>query len=142
LRESYDVTGDAKWSIADNSVVTISDSGRVVGQSVGKTTISVSYLGMTKEISVEVVDKHATRVIGILATPDHVVESIGTKTKLKINALYSDGSVKDITGEVAWRMSNSDVAYVSNDNYIIAASEGAAVVMAEYAGFNYIIPIL
>ena len=142
VRESYDVTGDAKWSIADKSVVNISDTGRVVGQSVGKTTISVSYLGMTKEISVEVVDKHATRVIGILATPDHVVESIGTKTKLKINAFYSDGSIKDITGEVAWRMSNSDVAYVSNDNYIIAASEGAAVVMAEYAGFNYIIPIV
>lgn len=141
-RNTIDVTDNAEWSVADKSVATISDTGRVVAQNVGKTTISVSYLGMTKEISVEVIDKHATRVIGILATPDYVVESVGTKTKLKINALYSDGSVKDITGEVAWRMSNSEVAYVSNDNYIIAASEGAAVVMAQYAGFNYIIPIV
>jgi len=141
-KNTFEVTDNAEWSVADNSVATISDTGRVVAQSAGKTTISVTYLGMTREISVEVVDKHVARVIGILATPDFVVGSVGTKKKAKMNALYSDGTVKDITSEVSWRMSNSQVAYVTEENYLFAASEGAAVVMAEYAGFNYIIPIV
>lgn len=141
-RNIFDVTDNAEWSVADKSIATISDTGRVVAHSAGKTTISVTYLGVTREISVEVVEKHVARVIGILATPSFVVESVGTKKKVIINALYSDGSIKNITEEVAWRMSNSDVAYVSNDHYIIAASEGAAVVMAEYEGFHYIIPIV
>ncbi|PNB76794.1 hypothetical protein C1X30_31865, partial [Pseudomonas sp. FW305-BF6] len=85
----FDVTDNAEWSVADKSIATISDTGRVVAHSSGKTTISVTYLGVTREISVEVVDKHVARVIGILATPDFVVGSIGTKKKVEINALYS-----------------------------------------------------
>lgn len=142
LASAFDVTDNVEWSIADESVATISDTGRITARSAGKTTITATYWGVTKEITVEVVDKKDTQVIGILASPDNYVQSVGTKSKLKINALYSDGTQKDITGEVSWRMSNSDVAYVTKDNYVYAAAEGAAVVMAEYAGFRYIIPIV
>ncbi|PGL72875.1 Ig-like domain-containing protein [Bacillus sp. AFS055030] len=140
--DRFEVTDNVEWSVADETVATISDTGRITAQSVGKTTITASYLGVTKELNIEVVAKHATHVVGIFATPDNVVKSVGSKMKLKINALFSDGTVKDITTEVFWRMSNSDVAYVTKDHYVFAASEGAAVVRAEYAGFSYIIPIV
>ncbi|GGI14873.1 Ig-like domain-containing protein [Gottfriedia solisilvae] len=141
-RDVFEVTENAEWSVADKSVATITDSGRIVAQSPGKTTITASYMGITREINVEVVVKHATQVLGIFATPDYIVSSAGKKTKIKINAIYSDGTIKDITSEATYRLSNRDVADTTTENEVVAVSEGAAIVMAEYEGFYTIIPVV
>jgi hypothetical protein len=137
-----DVTGDSEWTVADKSVATISDSGRIIPQSVGKTTMTATYRGVSTEINVEVVDKHPTRIVGISASPSYIVSSVGTRSKTGINALLSDGTEKDITAEVTWRMSNPDVAYVTEDDHMEAKSEGAAAIQAEYEGFKVLVPIV
>ncbi|MEH6996104.1 Ig-like domain-containing protein [Neobacillus drentensis] len=141
-RDVYDVADNAEWSVADKTIATITDAGRIVAQSVGKTTITASYMGITKEINVEVVEKHATQVLGIFAAPDYIVSSAGKKTKIMIHAIYSDGTIKDITSEATYRLSNPDIANTTPDNQIITGSDGAAIVMAEYEGFNTIIPVV
>lgn len=141
-RDVYEVTENAEWSVADKSVATITDSGRIVAQSVGKTTITASYMGITREIHVEVVDKHATKVLGIFAAPDYIVSSAGKKTKIIINAIYSDGTIKDITSEATYRLSNTDIANTTTENEVVSVSDGAAIVMAEYEGFYTIIPVV
>ncbi|XRG80456.1 Ig-like domain-containing protein [Rossellomorea sp. GAMAL-10_SWC] len=140
--DTYNLTSKAKLTVADESVATISDDGHVIAHSVGKTTITATVFGMSKTIDVEVVAKYPTHTVGIVSSPGYIVNSVGSTSDLVINAMSSDGTIKDVTADVKWFSSNPEVAEVTADHKILTKSEGAAVIIAEYDGFKIIIPVI
>jgi hypothetical protein len=73
--------------------------------------------------------------LGIVSSPGYIVNSVGSTIDLVINAVTSDGTVKDVITDVAWSTSSSEVAEVTADHKIATRSVGAAVIYAEYEGF-------
>ncbi|MEH7086440.1 Ig-like domain-containing protein [Neobacillus drentensis] len=140
--DCYNLTSKAKLTVADESVATISADGHIIAHSVGKTTITATVFGMSKTIDVEVVAKYPTFIRGISSSPGYIVNSAGSTNEVVINAMSSDGTIKDVTADVKWNSSNSEVAEVTADHKILTKSEGAAVIIAEYGGFKIIIPVI
>ncbi|MEH7307099.1 Ig-like domain-containing protein [Neobacillus drentensis] len=140
--DCYNLTSKAKLTVADESVATISADGHLIAHSVGKTTITATVFGMSKTIDVEVVAKYPTFIRGISSSPGYIVNSAGSTNEVVINAMSSDGTIKDVTADVKWNSSNSEVAEVTADHKILTKSEGAAVIIAEYGEFKIIIPVI
>ncbi|MGG3469769.1 Ig-like domain-containing protein [Neobacillus pocheonensis] len=143
--DCYNLNSKAKLTVADESVATISADGHLIAHSVGKTTITATVFGMTKTIDVEVVAKYPTPptfTLGISSSPGYIINSVGSTNDVVINAMSSDGTVKDVTADITWGTSNPEVAEVTADHKIAAKSEGAAVIFAEYDGFKIIIPVI
>ncbi|WP_129691752.1 Ig-like domain-containing protein [Gottfriedia acidiceleris] len=140
--DCYNLNSKAKFTVADESVATISADGHIIAHSVGKTTITATVFGMSKTIDVEVVAKYPTFTRGISSSPGYIVNSAGSTNDIVINAMSSDGTIKDVTADVKWFSSNSEVAEMTTDHKILTKSEGAAVIIAEYDGFKIIIPVI
>lgn len=140
--DCYNLTSKAKFTVADESVATISADGHIIAHSVGKTTITATVFGMSKTIDVEVVAKYPTFTRGISSSPGYIINSAGTSNDIVINAMSSDGTIKDVTADVKWISSNPEVAEMTADHKILTKSEGAAVIIAEYDGFKIIIPVI
>ncbi|MFB5195857.1 Ig-like domain-containing protein [Neobacillus sp. KR4-4] len=140
--DCYDVTSLIEWDVADESIATISADGHITAHAVGKTTITATIFGMSTTFNVEIVEKYPTFTFGIVSSPGYIVNSPGSLSDLVINAVSSDGRVKDITADVTMNTSSSEVAEVTADHKIATKSEGAAVIFAEYDGFNIIIPVI
>ncbi|PGZ92698.1 Ig-like domain-containing protein [Bacillus sp. AFS029533] len=140
--DCYNLNSKAKLTVADESVATISADGHLIAHSVGKTTITATVFGMSKTIDVEVVAKYPTFTRGISSSPGYIVNSVGSINEVVINAMISDGTIKDVTADVKWISSNPEVAEVTADHKILTKSEGAAVIIAEYDGFKIIIPVI
>ncbi|MEH7455300.1 Ig-like domain-containing protein [Gottfriedia acidiceleris] len=140
--DCYNLNSKAKFKVADESVATISADGHVIAHSVGKTTITAIVFGMSKTIDVEVVAKYPTFTRGISSSPGYIVNSAGSTNEIVINAMSSDGTIKDVTADVKWFSSNPEVAEVTADHKILTKAEGAAVIIAEYDGFKIIIPVI
>jgi hypothetical protein len=128
--------------VADESVATISVDGHLIAHSVGKTTITATVFGMSKTIDVEVVAKYPTFTRGISSSPGYIVNSAGSTNDIVINAMSSDGTIKNVTADVKWFSSNSEVAEMTTDHKILTKAEGTAVIIAEYDGFKIIIPVI
>ncbi|MFF3023830.1 Ig-like domain-containing protein [Gottfriedia sp. NPDC057948] len=140
--DCYNLNSKAKLTVANKSVATISADGHLIAHSVGKTTITAIVFGMSKTIDVEVVAKYPTFTRGISSSPGYIVNSAGSTNELVINAMSSDGTIKDVTADVKWFSSNPEVAEVTADHKILTKAEGAAVIIAEYDGFKIIIPVI
>ncbi|GGI11725.1 Ig-like domain-containing protein [Gottfriedia solisilvae] len=140
--DCYNLNSKAKLTVADESVATISADGHLIAHSVGKTTITATVFGMSKTIDVEVVAKYPTFTIGISSSPGYIVNSVGSKNEVVINAMSSDGTIKDVTADVKYTSSNPEVAEVTADHKIVTKSEGAAVIFAEYDGFKIYFPVI
>ncbi|WP_088042084.1 hypothetical protein [Bacillus sp. EAC] len=140
--DCFNLNSYAKLTVADESIATISADGHIIAHSVGKTTITATVFGMSKTIDVEVVAKYPTFTRGISSSLGYIVNSVGSKNEVVINALSSDGTLKDVTADVKWISSNSEIAEMTTDHKILTKSEGTAVIMAEYDGFRIIIPVI
>jgi hypothetical protein len=62
--DCFDVTSLVKWTLADESVATISADGHIIAHAVGKTMITATVFGMSTKIYVEVVEKYPINTWG------------------------------------------------------------------------------
>ncbi|WP_088043434.1 Ig-like domain-containing protein [Bacillus sp. EAC] len=140
--DCYNLNSKAKFTVADESVATISADGHIIAHSLGKTKITATVFGMSKTIDVEVVSKYPTFTRGISSSAGYIVNSTGSTNDIVINAMSSDGTIKDVSADVKWFSSNTEVAEVTADHKILTRSVGAAVIIAEYDGIKIIIPVI
>ena len=144
-----DITGDIKWTVGDKSIATINDSGRVfAGVKEGTTTITGRYMSFEPfsfEVSVTK-EAAASAILNLVAEPSFVEITDGKPVQSPvIKAIYNDGTVKDVTSEIAnadWLASDASVAYRSDNGTIVAESAGSAVIGAIYNDEVAIIPVI
>lgn len=130
-----DVTSLANWT-TDNSEAADVESGEIAAIDPGSAVITAYYNGVSVSIQVEVEaafweDEDFNALVGLEASNKNIRMNTDEEKLLQIYALYEDGSREEVTDEVLWQTSKSDVVDVEN-GLLLSSKAGKAIVMATY----------
>ncbi|TGN41463.1 Ig-like domain-containing protein [Marinobacter confluentis] len=130
-----DLSTRVTWSVDDESVATVSGSGLLTALAVGTTTVRASLDGLSAQRSATV-SPASLQAISISAPVSRV--AVGISTRFSAVGLYSDGQRRDISDQVAWSVSDLNVATIDPDSGLLTgAAEGEVTVTAsEDGGLN------
>lgn len=142
--QTKDITKDASWSSADESIASFDANhpNRLTGNQASATEISATYNGVVAKTPVTVFkDIEAAR--SLLVSPPSATLSRGEQIQLKATGVYAyqtmEGQKKvywDVTPVAGWRSANTTFATVGNDEktsgLVMAASYGDVNITAEY----------
>ncbi|MGO4538706.1 Ig-like domain-containing protein [Paenibacillus sp. 2TAB19] len=103
------VTDIAKWTSSSTAVATV-DKGSITPVGAGKTTITVSYLGVTT--SIEVVVRAAYQSIKLTPEKEYHMFLQDPKLSIKAEVLTNQNETDDATQDATWTSSNVIVATV------------------------------
>lgn len=136
-----DVTYGAIYTDYDLSVIDVV-YGKVTAVGEGSTKITVSYEGKSASVPVTVTTTPVDPVLtSISVLPDSVALKVGKDAQLTVNAVYSDGSKKDVTKDADYRVANSAIATVSDTGKVAAIGKGETTVTVSYEGKTYEVPV-
>jgi chitinase len=105
------------WSSTDNSVVTVSSSGKVLAKGPGTATVKASVNGLIVTCKVRVISENIR----------NFTLKMGETEKLEIY-----GNI----GEVIWHSNKKSVANVSSDGVVSTVAPGSAIIMAYVDDMN------
>ena len=112
---SANVTFAATWLSTNPSVVSIGDAGPGKGRahalSAGGSTIRATFSGVTGSTTVTV---SSATVVSISINPASRSAPAGARFGYTAQAIYSDGTSKDVTGAATWSSSDPSIASVSD----------------------------
>lgn len=107
---AVDVTTLASYQTDNSQVATVSDDGLVTGVKAGNATVTVTYEGKIATVPVTV----APVLSSITVSPNPISIAKGQSQGITVTATYSDGSTKDVTGEVNFQVEDATIASVIN----------------------------
>lgn len=109
---SSTVTGDVTWTVADSSIATVDQSGKVTGVKAGETTVTATINGVAYQIPVVIVQNttsYSTKLCSL-----HITEILDTNVWYSWNCSGStDRFIKAVEGEAIY------VTYASSANYCV-----------------------
>lgn len=117
----------ATWSSSNSSVATVNQSGLASGVSPGTATISLSAGELSITATLTVTD---ALLESIALTPTNPSIAAGTDQALIATGSFSDGTTQDLSTEVTWSSSNTDVATVSSMGLATSSAAGSADITA------------
>jgi hypothetical protein len=138
---AMDTNGREKEITSDKKIVFRSDSASVAnvsagvvkaGSKEGTANIIVTFEGKKVTIPVTVAP---TVLTGLKASLKEAQLEPQELRQVKLTAVFSDGSVKDVTTQAVWMTDNSEVADVDTGE-IEAFGPGEAVISAAYSGLS------
>ena len=78
----------------------------------------------------------AAALQSVTITPSEAVVSIGSTTQLKATAIFSDGSVKDVSTGFAWSSSDARTITASDSGLLSGIATGKATISGTYQGLQ------
>jgi hypothetical protein len=133
-----DLTSAVTWTSSTPSVATVSNSvasaGVATGVATGNTTVSASFAGINATpITLTVTTATLT---SISVTPSNPSISLGSSQLFAAQGTFTDGSVVNITVQVAWTSSDVTVATIKSNGLASSASTGTTTIKAALDGVN------
>lgn len=116
---SEDVTQWVNWRTSDSNVATLY-SGEVEAVIAGSVTISAEYQGKTSNNASLTVEDVYLQTIKV--TPAQQSIPAGTSQDYSALGIYSDNSTQDISEQVNWSSSNTDIATIVYQNNMLNLS--------------------
>ncbi|MGN7385560.1 S8 family serine peptidase [Sporosarcina sp. SAFN-015] len=115
-KEEKDVTADATFTSADESIATV-ENGNVTAVAAGTTEITVSYEDFTATVAVEVAEKAVgEETVTYSVNKTNMVLGVGQQEQLYVTetTVKPDGTVieKDVTGQLRYNVVNNTYATV------------------------------
>jgi uncharacterized protein YjdB len=113
-----DVTAAGTWTSSAPTIVELSDTGtatvHATGKAVGTSTITVTYMGVTKTSTMTVTNATLSSVAVTPAGPTNM--PAGTTLQLTVTGTYSDNNTADLTNNAAtvWSIMSGTDATVSS----------------------------
>ncbi|MGK5509428.1 Ig-like domain-containing protein [Brevibacillus formosus] len=124
--KTEDVTVKTEWTTQDANIATVY-AGQITAKSVGKSTITATYMGKPVVVGVTV-----TKKVKALTTEDQSLNvRIGNTANVKLTAVYSDGTTEDVTTKADWSIDNPAIATVVN-GAIKGLNSGSGTVTAKF----------
>ncbi len=124
--KTEDVTVKTEWTTQDTNIASVY-AGQITAKSVGKSTITATYMGKPVVVGVNV-----TKKVKALTTEDQTLNvRIGSTANVKLTAVYSDGTTEDVTTKADWSIDNPAIATVVN-GAIKGLNSGSGTVTAKF----------
>ncbi|TGK01205.1 hypothetical protein EHQ53_09210 [Leptospira langatensis] len=132
-----DITSDAVWSSSDSSIIQMGGGGQATGMAVGSASISISYQGMTAQISLGVTSAPLS-TITISCINQNVSLPKGTTRQCSLTGNFADGSSQDLTNDpnTSWNTGSSSIANIDATGLVTAIAAGSTSIQASYKGVN------
>ncbi|MCM3698447.1 Ig-like domain-containing protein [Paenibacillus macerans] len=131
-KSASDVSKKATWSSSDTSVATV-DDGTVEIISMGKTTITASYMGQTASVDIYVRAPHEA----ILFTPSSdPLLFVGETLQISAGIRVAANETTDVSNLAEWSSSNKLIATVDSNGQVTAKSAGSTTIKAKYQGVS------
>ena len=139
---TQDITSQVSWSSNDSNIAAISAQGLLSSQSLGSTTLTASYSGITTNSSVTITSEE---LVSIEIFPSQVDLPAGTELQLSATGVYTNGTTRDLTKEVTWQSGDVSTASVNNAaqtaGLLTAVSTGNTTVSAYLGATSSTAPI-
>lgn len=129
---TQDLTSSVGWSSSDPSVVSMAPGGVATAVDPGAATVTASSVDVQGTASVTVTP---AVLVALEVTPPAPVAPKGTSVELAATGRFSDGSVQDLTSDVAWTSSDPAVAGMTGSS-ATGLAEGQAVLQAALGGVH------
>jgi len=129
-----DLTQQATWISSNAEVAAISNAGLATPVSVGTTTITAWFGGISGSSTLTVTSATLTSITILPATAKI---AIGTTQQFVATGNFNNGTTQDITASVVWTSPDSSVATISNTgstNGLATAVSGGAVTITAALG--------
>ncbi|MEP1445402.1 MAG: Ig-like domain-containing protein [Paraglaciecola sp.] len=133
---SRNLTSLVTWSVADSSILEISNSGLITTLSAGTTSITVTYEDQSNEITVTV--KALTELV---ISPLVSTLAISESQQLNVTGQFTDNSSEELNASVTWESSDPSIADISSSGALLAVSEGTISITASLQGVSASIQI-
>ena len=131
---TQDVSSQTVWSSSNPSVLTIDATGYATSDSTGSAQVTAT-LNSVSATTGNVMVTPAT-LSSLTLSPTSVTIAKGTKRQFTVTAVFSDGSMQNVTGQATWTTSNGAVAGVDANGLATGNAVGSAQVTATYQGFT------
>jgi plastocyanin/uncharacterized protein YjdB len=128
-----DVTGQVAWSSAPTSVATINASGVATGVGIGTATITAT-IGNVMGQAVLTVTQPVLKSIAV--NPATPTINQGTNQQFTAIGTFTDGSMQDLSTQVAWMSDTTPVATVNASGLATGVSGGTATITAALNGVS------
>ena len=113
------ITNQASWASSNQAVAKMGGNGPGPNQnnvahtlSVGSTTISASWMGMTGTASLTVSD---AVVVAVNVTPINPSFAVGTKQQFQAVALFSDNTSQNVSFQCTWSSADASIFGIANN---------------------------
>ncbi len=127
-----DLQRKATWASSDAGVATVNGAGLVNALSAGATTVTATVEGKTGQAVLSVVSKP---VASVAISPPAASLQAGDSIQLQLVVKATDGST--LTGRATtWASSDTRIALVRPDGWVVALTAGSATVSAVVEGFT------
>jgi trimeric autotransporter adhesin len=110
-----DITGVAKWTSSATNVARITASGFESSVSIGTSTITAAFGGVTGSSLLTV---NAANLTSIAIQPANGSIAQGTKQQFTASGTFNDGSTRDITHQVTWSSSDPTILSIGSSSGI------------------------
>nr|WP_252732026.1 Ig-like domain-containing protein [Paraglaciecola arctica] len=128
---SRDLTSMVTWTVADSSILEVSNSGLITGLSAGATSITATYEDQTNEINVTV--KALSELVVSVPIDDMEVSE---SQQLNVTGQFTDSSSEELNTSVDWESSAPSIADISSTGALVAVSEGIVSITASFQGIS------
>jgi trimeric autotransporter adhesin len=125
------------WTSANTAIAQVSNAsgtqGVVAGLSVGSTAITATLNGISGSTTVTVT---APTLVSIVVPPADPTVPTGTKLDMTATAVFSDGTMQDVTLVAEWTSSDDNVAHIQStgssdtNGRLMAKKPGTATITA------------
>jgi uncharacterized protein YjdB len=128
---TQDLTSLVTWSSSAANVALISNSGVATGLSVGTTTISANYQGMSGSATLTVDSAHLVSITISPANP-----TVPPRTRIQLTAIgnFSDGTTEPLSG-ISWHTNTGRYATVSGTG-VVRTKKSTNQAVPVYASLN------
>jgi hypothetical protein len=130
-----DVTRDVLWSTTNVAAATVGntseDKGVVRAVSAGDANILATHIQTgVQGRSIVFVTGASAQLVAILVTPNPATVALGETQAFSALGVLSDGSTHDVSGQVTWSSSRTDIATIDGDGVATGVAEGDTTITA------------
>ena len=129
-----DFTSQVVWSSSNSTVVTIASGGIATAVGGGTTNIIATFGGLTSQPVAMMVKVLSAIMIEPATSPRNL--NVGASLPFVAVGIFSDGFMSDITSQVTWICSNTNIATILANGSATGVAAGTAIISATLSGIT------
>lgn len=127
-----DLTASVTWSTSDGAVASIDASGRATGANPGSATIRAADGSVTGSATLTV---SAAQLASLAITPANATLGyLGATQQFRASGTYTDQTTADLTSSVTWISSDTGVATIGADGFVVARATSGSTILRAHSG--------